>query len=591
MALRALLIGVPATGLNVSLALERLQRALASRGFDPIEVLTGKAASRNGILDALESLQTATDPDDGVLLYFFGHGGRVRFTDLPAPLDRHTYGYITCVSQGRGAPWQAVLDHELSRHLTALDDRCGNVTAIFDCCFSGEMVRDTATPADYERVEKATDWAREVTTQAADLALDSHPRIVRLTGASPKREAFAATRGGRIIGRLTEALLATLDAAGDAWSRWSWDTVGLRVREHVIEALGMEGQWVNIAGPRQRRLFSRDVHPRPGTVAFVPSDDDDSRGWLRAGWQQGVRVGDRWALLGPVDEVPIAVATVDATDSNLAAVHVERTDATLPAGTPAIVHRLSRPIAVQASIELPSPWLTIASPPTERVTVDGHHVTLHGEPPIRTTNDADGRARIQSCLEDRARLASLDALLAEHEPDPCPIEWTFHRVDGTGTGPAVPHADATLDATDRIAIDLHHAGRGPIRWYVSVVLVDPSGRIHLLNARMPEGIELRAAERETIGVRPGRATQGLPLPWPDDLVVAPNATVRAQLLFLASRRPMSLGHVASVQSPDDDAAFALQGLLGDTRRGAEPELSRACAWDRITFMIRAPTPT
>lgn len=581
MPLRALLIGVPASGLNVSLALERLEPALASRGFDPITTLTGNAATRTGILAALDRLLADTAPDDGVLLYYFGHGGRVRFTDLAPPLDGHTYGYVTCTQQGRGAPWEAVLDQELSRHLTALDERCGNMTAIFDCCFSGEMVRDTATPADYERVEKATDWARTVTEQPGQLAIDSHPRIVRITGASSKREAFAATRGGRSIGRLTEALLATLDDAGEQWAQWTWDTVGLRVREHVIAALGMEGQWVNVAGPRHRRLFSRDTHPRPGTVAFVPSDDDDTRGWLRAGWQQGVREGDRWALLGPTDDAPIATATIDAVDSNLAAVAVDRLGGPLPAGSPAIVLRLARPIPIEVpnGVDLDaSPWLTIATPPTERVTLDEHGLTLHGQPPVHTANDAAGRAVIRALLEDRARLHTLDAILAEHEPDPCPIAWTWRRIDGD----ELPRAGATLSTDNRVAIDLHHAGRGPIRWFCSVVYVDPSGGLHLLSARMPEGIELRAGERETIGVRPGRATQGLTLPCPDDLMGS------GELRFFASRRPMSLAHVVSAQASDDDAAFALQGLLGDTRRGSEPELSRACAWDRITFTVIPP---
>ena len=482
MAQRALLIGVPASGLNVSLALERLEPALARRGFSSIAIVTGNAATRTGILDALEHLHGQTAPDDGVLLYFFGHGGRVRFTDLPAPLDRHTYGYITCTKQGRGAPWQAVLDQELSRHLTALDDRCGNVTAIFDCCFSGEMVRDTATPADYERVETATDWARTVTAQPAELALDSHPRIVRITGASAKREAFAATRGGRSIGRLTEALLATLDEAGDGWSQWTWDTVGLRVREHVITALGMEGQWVNVAGPRERRLFSRDTAPREGTVAFVPSDDDKARGWLRAGWQQGVRVGDRWSVLGPTDDEPIATATVDAVDSNLAAVAVERHADSVPNGSPAIVERITTPIAVGLPEDVPlalSPWLAPAAT-GEHVVADAHGLMLHGEVPVRVPNDEAGRARLRDVLQDRARLQTLDATLSEHQPDACPVAWSWRRLDD---GAELPREGATLSPTDRIAIDLHHAGHGPIRWFVSVVYVDPLGCLHLLSAR------------------------------------------------------------------------------------------------------------
>lgn len=564
---------------------------LTKLGFGRVERCVGDRATRSRILGRLDALVSAAAPDDDCLVYYFGHGGRVRFPELPPPLDTHTFGYVTVHRAVRGGPFEAVLDRELSTRLTALDARCGNVTAILDCCFSGELVRDGEPHPSDERREPVHDWVAEATATRDDaLAVDSHPRIVRITGASPKREAYATERSGRHIGRLTEGLLAVLEDAGDRWNELTWGTLGHRVREHVIGALQMEGQWINVAGPRTRRVFGRESAALPGTVPFVPGEEA-GRGWLRAGWHQGVSVGDRWAILDARigDEGPrvLATAHVDAVERNRAAVVVEG-ETELAPGSPAHPTAVHSPLPVAVDDETlrdaveASAWLTTSPEGAVRVTRDeaGLRIDDEGRPPVVVPDAAQAIA----VLEDRARLATLLATLGEHPRSRTPVQWSWRRIGETEPRPA---SGSELTAGDRIRIDLRFESRAPLHWFVSVLYADPAGRLHLLNARMPEGIELGPGSRDSIGVRLDRDSQGLPLPWPRGVQAD---AAPASLIVLASRRPMPLEHLATARPADDDEAFALQGMRAETLRSRAPEHTKACTHDRIDFTLHRGDP-
>ncbi|MEM6992648.1 MAG: caspase family protein [Myxococcota bacterium] len=597
MSLYALLIGVSAPGLNVSLAMDRLTPVLNELGFARVERCVGDNASRKGMLSRIDALANRVGPEDGALLYYFGHGGRVRFPELPAPAGEHTFGYVTC-KKDRGAPWEAILDQELSTRLTALDAKCGNVTAILDCCFSGELVRDVVRHPSEARQEKVTDWVREALADDETLAVDSHPRIVRLTGASPKRQAYAVERSGRHIGRLTEAFITAVGEAGERPGGLTWATAEHRIREHVIGAMGMEGQWVNVAGPARRRLFSRDSVALPGTVTFLPGESPD-HGWLRAGWLQGVQIGDRWVVGDPCVDGDgqlraLATATVAKVDRNRAEVRVERTDGAsspLVAGMPAYVEALAQPIAValdpadtvMQTAVAGSPWLAVADADAdERIEREGAgwRVASRSEGEAVLEFAADEAATALAALEDRARMHTLRRAWAEQEPSAHPLQWSWRRV---GDDAPLPHEGATLTTNDRIRVDVTFEGTAPLNWFVAAIVVDPAGRPHLLSARVPQGLELGPGDSEVLGVRHGRAQQGLPLPWPDEVEGSEGT---AALLIVASRRPIALQHLVHPQAADEDAAFTLQGMASDTERGHKPETSKGCAWERIPFNLR-----
>jgi hypothetical protein len=511
---RALLIGVSAPGLDVGLALERLSPLLLRAGFS-FDLCVDAAATRSGILERLRALVRDCHPGDAYVIYYFGHGGRVRLPGEQPDADQ-VVGYVTCHA---GA--EPILDRELSDLATQLDAGCGNVTVILDCCYSGELVRAEGAPPTFKDGPDP-EWVRAqlATPTLATLALDSHPRIVRLGGASPKQQAFALVRSGRNIGVLTEALIHTVEAAGEQWSRLTWAYVIHRVREYVFERLRFEGQWPVLAGPRERLLFSTDRAELPGTVAHVHRFD--GRGYLRAGWLQGVTVGERWA-----------VAALDL-------------DAQLRA----------RPLGE----------VVVESVERNRAVVSGFDASAQARGlPAFPLTDADPRARVQALLRT----------LEQHQGDGCPVTFSWSKVDGT----QLAGVDASVHVGERVCILLSHDPHAPPgSWFVSVILIDPEGWPRLLNARMPEGIELHPGDREVIGRRAGRAEQGIELP-------GCSATAHATLLFLASRRPIELRHIVGAQALDEGDLLRFQGLAGSGTRTADPEPASACAWTRIDFTL------
>jgi hypothetical protein len=599
MSRRALLIGVPGGGINVKLAAERLTLVLRRLGFSKIEECTGDRASRAGILAALDRLLEHCEPDDAIFIHYFGHGGRVHFTDLG---DDRVFGYVTCTKNVRGGGFEGVLDIELSSRLTELDARCGNVTVMLDCCYSGELVRSGEDEEEKNvrlashRSEPTPDWVRQVlaTPPKHDLALDSHPRILRLCGASAKQEAYAAERGGRHIGRMTEAFLEAIEEAGEHWEQLCWSTFGHRLREHVIAALRMEAQWVALAGPRARRLFSTEIVDLPGTVTFVPADEP-GYGWLRAGWLQGVAAGDRWAIIDPrVDAEAgpriVVTATVESAERSRSRVKLDA-EATVPPGAPAIVLAVGERFRVEVDdLELRehierSAWLAVGqgAEVAARVRREGDLFVVESIDGSSLPTHVEGSARTLALLEDRARVWAVLRSLAGNEPTACPVRWRWSLIDSPEA--PLPESGASLQVGERVRIDLELPDGPPWNWFVSVVLIDPAGRPRLLNTRMPEGIELAPLDSEVIGVRRGRrGAQGIELRWPSDV---DGQEGPASLLLLTSRRPIELGHLVHPQALDDDDALALQGLAGQTMRSIKkPEPTQGCAWGRFHFRLR-----
>ena len=79
---RALLIGSQTfglTGCDADVAL--VKQLLGAQGFDPIQTLTGEAATREGIVTAVEEVIATAGGDDAVVLYYSGHGGRLAHPD------------------------------------------------------------------------------------------------------------------------------------------------------------------------------------------------------------------------------------------------------------------------------------------------------------------------------------------------------------------------------------------------------------------------------------------------------------------------------------------------------------------------------
>ena len=589
-----LLLGVRATEFDVVAAIDRVEALFraASNNVHIERCIGHLVASRTSMLDALARWSNTAQPTDACVLYYCGHAGRVRFTGIAPELDERPISYLTCESSG-GA-FSGILDRELSTVIAELDRRCPNVTTIIDACYSGTLVRDdqptSARPWRTILDIEAPGWVHDVLSAPPNpvLAVESHPRVVRLSGTSPRRAAYLTgaaeqpeLRTGPSIGMFTRALVDTLeDRLGD-WHRLSWDTVLHTVRQRVISALRMEGQWVAFAGPRERLLFSTRTLPLPRTVGLVDGQ------WLRAGALQGVEIGDRWAFADSLEW-----ATVEHVEINRARLSRAEASLRLEPSVAAYPIRMRRrvPLYVHGNLDLSletSAWLEPGGPDSRhQLRVDQHELVVIDNTgewiDVGVGNTSAGRAEALELLEDRARSQRLLERGPASGGAKIPVVWVL------GSGMTTLDEGASLRAGEDLWVHLRNPEIVGQHWFVCVVLIDVAGRPWLLNASQPEGIELEPGDFETIGHRPGAARCGVVLDWPTQV-----RTPRAHplpLLFVVSGRPIQLAHLIRTQPVADTLAFRQQGLQ-PTRAAAEllPELSEDWCCEVITLKFSPST--
>jgi hypothetical protein len=603
----ALLVGVADAapeGLRPGPNLAAMTTLLRDLGGWTIIECAGNTSTREDVVQALVAMVDACRPGDACLFYFFGHGGVVQFSGLSGELGKHPVFYIATLRPA-GSPMVGVLDREISAALTRLDSICGNVTAILDCCHAASIVREDGIA----RIP-APAWvmALDRGELELELAVVSHPRIVRLFGSSSQRLAYAQRRPDGHHGRLTMAFVDVLREAELRCDRSSWDAVAHRVRERVSLDLGTEDQRVVLAGPRERLLFSPRTVALPRSAAFMPSGEA-TWGWLRAGLLQGVELGDRWgiAALTLGDDLEprfVAEASVRRVELDRCEVSLVPTNAPgsaeLPAGSSALLRGLERrmPVGVEASLAVTaaieaSSLLRVVPLTTAEVIA---RVCEQPEQPTLELRGADdqlcldlvatddaGLCEVVDLLEDRARAHRLvnaletNAATAAREST---LHWRWGRIGehkrpitlAAGSPGEAPGEIPRLHANDRVWIQLCHLGFPPPHWFVNVVEIGVSGRPQLLNAHEPEGIEVVPGVPVYVGLRGLRRREGLPVVWPRR--VPTRVPRRCTLLVLASQRPISLGHLVRTPAPDDWAAFAAQGLFASKpppgARGSAP---------------------
>lgn len=579
--------------------------------------------SRSALRETLSNWVKEARPGQPHLFYFHGHGGRAKFADLPQEQAERISYYLQCFADKENGR-SGLLDIEISSWMTELYERCGgNVTVVIDSCHSGGMTRDLRiSRIAVQRLSSTPTWIAEVFANATkmSLAANSHPGIVRLTGSSPARW----SRVVKGMGRFTHHWLASLEQLGTDWRRCSWTLLAHQVRQRVIEAGRRESQWVSLAGPGNRLLFSLTETKPVRAVGLV---DHEGKPWLRAGALTGVKQGDLWAPLAPllsaakdpqvehagmleVDEVP--------QDSRAVLRGTVETRSLRPHA--AALVRAAIPMPVQA-IDSPETcreledtvWLT-AGNVRSRYVIQGRNGP-HGRElqledrrgilaTLRFRDDLMGRAGLLELLEDRARTerlleaaSEIERGTAERPPIACEIGVDDHLL-------CLDDDIASLNPGQALWFSVHNTSPLPSAnqpwqtYFVTAVMIDTFGRSILLNANQPEGIELGPGERESIGQRLGGATRGLILDWPTlqrgRFADSPREQ-RLELLCLLSDRPMPLAHLSHAMPISDGEAFHMEGLeqtpavkndlTNATEGPPEHKLGLARAWGLHRFKL------
>lgn len=193
--------------------IETMRHILITRwGFSEkhIKMVTDEAATRAGILAALEQLVQETGSRDTVYLHYSGHGSQV--ADLNGDEKDDGLDETIVPQDGRTGDVRDITDDELDEIVSRL--RARSALVVLDSCHSGTAtrsvdIRTRSVPQD-TRVDL---YRREMVLKRAVIPLISS-RFVLMTGAASHQEALDGPVEGRYHGFFTYALSRSLSSAG-----------------------------------------------------------------------------------------------------------------------------------------------------------------------------------------------------------------------------------------------------------------------------------------------------------------------------------------------------------------------------------------
>jgi Caspase domain/Domain of unknown function (DUF4384) len=212
---RALLIGinhyraVPSLQGSVN-DVETMREILVTRyGFDPryITLLTDEAATRRGIMGALEKLVEDTGPQDTVYVHYSGHGSRVE--DVSGTHEERLNQTIV-PQDGRTSDVPDILNLELAVILARL--RAQSAAIVLDSCHSGGATRAIEIRARSVPPDTRVDLYHRA-TQTRGIVRSLSSRFVVLEATAPDQLALDGPIDGRYHGFFTYALSKSISNA------------------------------------------------------------------------------------------------------------------------------------------------------------------------------------------------------------------------------------------------------------------------------------------------------------------------------------------------------------------------------------------
>ncbi|MEU8071012.1 caspase family protein [Micromonospora sp. NPDC049151] len=614
---KALLIGAATHGLTgVRNDVKAMAQTLRARGF-AVQQLVTPQATRAGILDAYEKLIADATPDEAYVVYYSGHGGRIRGT------DGRTIQFIVPddYSDSDDDDFRGITDPELSVLLARLTERAPNVTVVLDCCHAAHMSRQSGPRVrallrtkpgqwqpTYERVERHVH--RLV---AGGLAIDRRPLIgndlaVRVVACAPTEAAFEdANPDGVQMGLLTDALTRALRETDGLRVNWStlMDAVRRRVQAIVFT------QRPEAEGPSSRVPF--EVTELDPLDTLPVTADGPTRIQLLGAPLLGVEVGDEFAIgAGDADLGTVSVTRLLPTAA-VAELPPELAGQPLPPGARARRVRASAPAM---PVRLPAghpatadligalaarPMLRPADPgvrATVEVVADeqGRLVIRDDYGPLHAPRPAT-RADIAAIVTNLQRIAQAGALRRlAGDPDrslrhDVRIEWGRVR-DGREEPLELTGSLLFAQSDERVWFRVRNEGDRAV--YVSLIDIGISSRIAVLNQSDPGGIRLAAGASYTHGWDGDRRRlTGVPMTWPSS--IDPAVPRPETVLVLISDGPVDVSVLQQRGLRDGRARSGLENLLAQIADGMSREIGDAPA-SQVRYAIQpidfvvSPTP-
>lgn len=271
-----------------------------------IATVTNERATRQGILDSLRALTERVGMNDEVVMFYAGHGSRMRDREgnKPTGMDETLVPH----DSGRGCnPNRDITDDELRVWLANLSQKTPNITLIFDSCHSGTMTRDGF--GESTRSLPADD--RDLSLLPPTPIARSQPSLLDVPAPSvcmlPPSDRYVVLAACRETEKARERIISNGDEMVhhgafttflvEALLRPGAPPVTYRdLHEHVGAAMLAEipNQHPCAEGLLDRKLFGIDVE----TIApyLTVSRIDKDKLWLAGGEVHGVRIDSEWEL-------------------------------------------------------------------------------------------------------------------------------------------------------------------------------------------------------------------------------------------------------------------------------------------------------
>ncbi|MDJ0907914.1 MAG: caspase family protein [Woeseiaceae bacterium] len=282
-------------------------------GFDDarIDELHDDAATREGILAAMDALEKRIDKDDIVVFHFSGHGSRRTAPDPDATDGSGKDSTIMPYDSGRHPKENRdIVDLEINDWLQRLAAKTSNISMTFDCCHSGTVTRDAFA----DKARSVPDDTRSIEEMGIDVS--SLPKIEKASRRS--------TGGSRWL-QLGESYVVMSGCRDNEYSHeFTQETDGDPIRHGALtyfltnaltrakpgttyrDVFEIAHQGVNskyatqnpqIEGALDRELFgTKTIEP----LHFIPvaAVDGDSV-TVDGGAAHGLHPGSRWSVYPP----------------------------------------------------------------------------------------------------------------------------------------------------------------------------------------------------------------------------------------------------------------------------------------------------